>query len=129
MIIQNLGLKNKRIMTALGEVQFNENGKAEVQDEQGRRLSSLKGFVVVEEKQETDNKQPEQDKVVSQNEEKDDVIDKDNESFTGTITLEEIKAAKNVPILKKIAKDNNIDVEGLAKKDEIANAIIEGLGL
>ena len=112
MILKNLYLKNKKLTTAFGEFTFDGEGKADIPDEQANKLLELKGY----ERIDKEDEQKAEVKPAEKTEEVTKTIDK--------VTVEDIKA-KNVPMLKKFAKDNNIEVEGLTKKEELVDAILK----
>lgn len=139
--------KGKSIATAIGLISFDENGIAEVNDEEMvEKLLQLDGYKRPEGEETSDQtkqseqsqneiKQPEvkdnssEEQSTQENDEEalndedeeevDEEVDEEGEELT-----EEVLIAKNVPQLRKIAKDNSIDLNGATKKDEIIAIIL-----
>ena len=133
--IINLLLKGQAVMTSGGRIDFDSEGVAEVEDEElVDRLVQLKGY----ERADSQPEQPEQPEEPKEEEkveevppeeentqEIDESTSEDKEEGTPESEFtEEFLSAKNVPQLKKIAKDNNIDLAGASKKDEIIAVIL-----
>lgn len=125
-MIFNNRLKNKELVTSKGKIQFNAEGVADIQDEElVNKLLELSGYSLFDGEQpkkavESPKEEDEStDEVDESTDEVDDDIFSENDEFT-----EESLSTKNVPQLRKIAKDNNIDIAGANKKDEIIAIII-----
>ena len=141
--------KGKSIVTAIGLISFDENGIAEVNDEEMvEKLLQLDGYKRPEgeeisdqtkqsEQPQNEIKQPEvkdnsseeqstqeNDEEALDDEEEVDEEEVDEEKVEGEELTEEVLIAKNVPQLRKIAKDNSIDLNGATKKDEIIAIIL-----
>ena len=119
--IFNEALANAKLTTSLGEVEFDNNGVANVEDEEFvAGLLKLKGFTLA------DGNMPnavENDSVeeVEQEAEEEPV---ESDEYAGEELSEEVLNGKNIMQLKKIAKDNNIELSGANKKDEIISIIL-----
>jgi hypothetical protein len=143
-ILKNLSFAQKELVTQWGKLLFDENGEAEVSDEAGEKLATLKGFSVVldneadknsdddENAQETENTtpgEPENGESEQQEEPADEAGEKQETAQEDTpaapVYTEEELNAKNVPQLKKIAKDMGLKVAADAKKAELVNAILK----
>lgn len=149
----NNRLKGKQLATSIGLIQFDANGVADIADEEMvEKLLELKGYSLAEEGEnsaqnlekdsETEKTSPEEkntqenDENTSEDvqdeedkaEDKSEEVEGDSEDAAdeGAWTEEKL-ANKNVPQLKKIAKDNNIDLNGASKKDEIIAIILGAL--
>lgn len=130
-------LKGKAVVTSGGLITFDSEGVANVDDEElVERLIQLKGYKRAKEDIQPENPEPqeeakEEDKVEevppeeenAQETDESTSEDKEEEAAESKFT-EEFLSAKNVPQLKKIAKDNNIDLAGATKKDEIIAIIL-----
>lgn len=119
--IFNEALANAKLTTSLGEVEFDNNGIADVEDEEFvAELLKLKGFTLA------DGNMPKavEDSVeeVEQESEEEPAVESDEDS--GEELSEEVLNGKNIMQLKKIAKDNNIELSGANKKDEIISIIL-----
>lgn len=119
--IFNEALANAKLTTSLGEVEFDNNGVAEVEDEEFvAGLLKLKGFALA------DGNMPNavEDSVeeVEQEAEEEPAVESDEDA--GEDLSEEVLNGKNIMQLKKIAKDNNIELSGANKKDEIISIIL-----
>lgn len=119
--IFNEALASAKLTTSLGEVEFNNNGVADVEDEEFvAGLLKLKGFALadgsvpnaVEDSEEVEQESEEEPAAVESNE------------GAGEELSEEVLNGKNIMQLKKIAKDNNIELSGANKKDEIISIIL-----
>lgn len=149
----NNRLKGKQLATSIGLIQFDANGVADIADEEMvEKLLELKGYSLAEEGEnsaqnlekdsETEKTSPEE-KNTQENDEntsedvqdEEDKVEDKSEEVEGDLEdaadegawTEEKLANKNVPQLKKIAKDNNIDLNGASKKDEIIAIILGAL--
>lgn len=164
--IINPKMKGRKLTTSLGMVEFDETGVAEVSEEQSDLLSSLGGYDILTEDENSgqedeipdkmgkssdkqENQQGEDKGVSPEDEgetlkdntsedkklneeketpkvEKSDEDDEDNEDIdTDTDILTEDELSKmNVPQLKKVAKENDIDLNGATKKDDIIPIIL-----
>lgn len=92
-----------------GLLEFDNEGfltAPELDDEQKAELLTVSGFSKVLEEGEEENT--------------------DNDQQDGLELPEELRELKNVPQLRKYAKDNNIEITG-AKKDEILGEILAAL--
>ena len=137
--------KGKSIATAIGLISFDENGIAEVDDEEMvEKLLQLDGYERPEgeevseqpkqsEHHQNEAKQPEvkENSSGGENTQENDEDNSDDEKekvgeekSEGEELTEEVLTTKNVPQLRKIAKDNNIDLNGATKKDEIVAIIL-----
>lgn len=151
-ILKNLDFKEKDLVTQWGKLHFDKNGEVEVNDEVGKKLSTLKGFSVEAEEesgnnsddeensQENENETPEDEEsekeVETDSEEsEDDTTEDDAEAETEdeeseeeveettTYTEKELEE-KTVPQLRKIAKDMGLAISSDAKKKQIIDAIL-----
>lgn len=116
--IFNEALASAKLTTSLGEVEFDNNGVAEVEDEEFvAGLLKLKGFALA------DGSVPNAvEEVEQENDEEPAAVESDEDA--GEELSEEILNGKNIMQLKKIAKDNNIELSGANKKDEIISIIL-----
>lgn len=120
--IFNEALASAKLTTSLGEVEFDNNGVANVEDEEFvAGLLKLKGFTLA------DGSVPNAvedsvEEVEQENEEEPAAVESDEDA--GEDLSEEILNGKNIMQLKKIAKDNNIELSGANKKDEIISIIL-----
>lgn len=131
--IFNNRLKGKQLATSGGKIQFNAEGVAEIANEElVEKLLGLKGYSLVEDTENpVKNPKKEPDMVKSSDEDEkpqeEDENTSDEEDAEGVAEAEyteESLMEKNVPQLKKVAKDNNIDLAGATKKDEIIAIIL-----
>lgn len=141
-LLRNPNFAGKPLVTQWGKLIFNENGEAEVSEDAGKKLGTLKGFSFVsgdevesssddeENSQETENTTPESSENESEVEESSEEAtseESENEDVaieTTAYTEEELNK-KNVPQLKKIAKDLGLSIPADAKKQQVIAAIIE----
>lgn len=120
--IFNEALASAKLTTSLGEVEFDNNGVADVEDEEFvAGLLKLKGFALA------DGSVPNAvedsvEEVEQENEEEPAAVESDEDA--GEELSEEVLNGKNIMQLKKIAKDNNIELSGANKKDEIISIIL-----
>ena len=120
--IFNEALASAKLTTSLGEVEFDNNGVANVEDEEFvAGLLKLKGFALA------DGSVPNAvedsvEEVEQENEEEPAAVESDEDA--GEELSEEVLNGKNIMQLKKIAKDNNIELSGANKKDEIISIIL-----
>nr|DAN40036.1 MAG TPA: HeH/LEM domain [Herelleviridae sp.] len=120
--IFNEALASAKLTTSLGEVEFDNNGVADVEDEEFvAGLLKLKGFTLA------DGNMPNAvedsvEEVEQENEEEPAAVESDEDA--GEELSEEVLNGKNIMQLKKIAKDNNIELSGANKKDEIISIIL-----
>ena len=120
--IFNEALASAKLTTSLGEVEFDSNGVANIEDEEFvAGLLKLKGFSLA------DGSVPhavEDDSIeeVEQEAEEETAVESDEDA--GEELSEEVLNGKNIMQLKKIAKDNNIELSGANKKDEIISIIL-----
>ena len=120
--IFNEALASAKLTTSLGEVEFDNNGVADVEDEEFvAGLLKLKGFSLA------DGNMPKAvedsvEEVEQENEEEPAAVESDEDA--GEELSEEVLNGKNIMQLKKIAKDNNIELSGANKKDEIISIIL-----
>ena len=116
MQIKNFRIRGKRIATSTGEIQFDENGIAEVDEEFALLLAELKGYEVIEEQADEENSnltdgQPN----TEENELADEQPNEEsNSKIFDSMTIEQ---------LRQYAKDNNIDLKGASKKSDILSII------
>lgn len=134
--IFNNRLKGKQLATSQGLIQFNAEGVADISNEElVEKLLELKGYTLVEgseKSSENPDKTPKVEKTsdekenTQKNDEDDSKSDEENneEKVVETTFIPEELEGKNVAQLKKIAKDNNIDLQGATKSDEIKAIII-----
>lgn len=134
--IFNNRLKGKQLATSQGLIQFNTEGVADISNEElVEKLLELKGYTLVEgseKSSENPDKTPKVEKTsdekenTQKNDEDDSKSDEENneEKVVETTFIPEELEGKNVAQLKKIAKDNNIDLQGATKSDEIKAIII-----
>lgn len=141
MKVQNLSKAGKSVLTAIGSIQFDNNGVAEVKDEDfAKSLLELKGYepadpnaiVEMPEEPETtedaapeevDNGEEETSEEVETTEDAEAGDDTDEAGDDNDELINELNAM-TVPQLRKYAKDNNIDLQGASKKDEIIPVIL-----
>lgn len=116
--IFNEALASAKLTTSLGEVEFDNNGVADVEDEEFvAGLLKLKGFTLA------DGSVPNAvEDSVEEAEEEPAAVESDEDA--GEELSEEVLNGKNIMQLKKIAKDNNIELSGANKKDEIISIIL-----
>lgn len=107
MKIINNALRDSSIMTAIGSIQFNENGVADVEDEFAVQLLELRGYEAVNDDFKTEDETA--------------VIDSNNNCKE---SLKDSLDKMNVMQLKKYAKDNEINTTA-SKKTELIAEIIE----
>lgn len=144
--IFNNRLKGKQLATSQGLIQFNAEGVADISNEElVEKLLELKGYTLVEGSEKSSENPDKTSKVektsdeeenTQKNDEDDSKSDEENDNTEeedetkndaeddGVWTEEKLAAIKNVAQLKKIAKDNNIDLQGATKSDEIKAIII-----
>ena len=108
-IVNNL-LKNKGLVTSFGNIQFNENGEADVTEEQSKKLLQLSNYFI------KGAKKAEQPKIEDKSAEP-----KVEEQKAEAIDLDKM----NIPQLRKYAKEKNIDLGSAKSKEEII-AVING---
>lgn len=145
-ILRNPRFSGKNLVTQWGKLTFNENGEVEVSEDAGKKLGTLKGFSVVldkevetsspdeensqementtAEKAENESEAEESSKDVSEKNETEDEAAEEKSVETTDYTEEELEK-KNVPQLKKIAKDMGLTVSSDAKKKQVIAAILE----
>lgn len=136
-ILKNLSFANKALVTQWGKLLFDAEGKTKVDDEAGKKLSTLKGFSVdldsdmeessysEENPQETKDTTPEnEENEVQEQEDVSDSEEAETESEIVDYTENEL-GEKNVPQLKKIAKELGIKTASDAKKQQLIEAILE----
>lgn len=121
--IFNEALASAKLTTSLGEVEFDNNGVANVKDEEFvAGLLKLKGFALA------DGNMPNsvEDSVeeVEQEAEEEEPAAVESDEDAEEELSEEVLNGKNIMQLKKIAKDNNIELSGANKKDEIISIIL-----
>lgn len=142
-------MKGRKLNTAFGLFEFDQQGIAEVPDEHVNKLLALNGYKLIGGKpaapenngqdddlnaqdgaedgqvgknpNEEENTQNDDENDAEQAEENND--DEEQSGGKPTMTVEQLNG-KNVAQLKKIAKDNNIDLAGATKKDEIIPIIL-----
>ena len=119
--IFNEALASAKLTTSLGEVEFDNNGVANVEDEEFvAGLLKLKGFTLADGS--VPNAVEDSVEEVEQEAEEENVVESDEDA--GEELSEEVLNGKNIMQLKKIAKDNNIELSGANKKDEIISIIL-----
>lgn len=147
-ILKNANFANKGLVTQWGRLQFNEKGEVEVSENAGKKLSTLEGFSVdldgsmetssdkEENDQETEDttaedsendSEPEEGETSAEQEEDAQQVDDEEENATeeeNAAYTEEELAKKNVPQLKKIAKDLKLDMPSDSKKQQLIDAIL-----
>ena len=119
--IFNEALASAKLTTSLGEVEFDNNGVANVEDEEFvAGLLKLKGFTLA------DGSVPKavEDDSVEEVEQEAEEEPVESDEDAGEDLSEEVLNGKNIMQLKKIAKDNNIELSGANKKDEIISIIL-----
>lgn len=120
--IFNEALASAKLTTSLGEVEFDNNGVADIKDEEFvAGLLKLKGFTLA------DGSVPKAvedsvEEVEQEAEEEPAAVESDEDA--GEELSEDVLNGKNIMQLKKIAKDNNIELSGANKKDEIISIIL-----
>ena len=147
-------MKGRQLNTAFGQFKFDQQGIAEIPDEHVNKLLALSGYKLVsdtggesvepekedEPDAQNDTENGQMNKTLDeeendQNDNKNDAEQVEDEQDEETeqedepknskpaVTVEYLNS-KNVAQLKKIAKDNDIDLAGAAKKDEIIPIIL-----
>lgn len=142
-LLRNPNFAGKPLVTQWGKLIFNENGEAEVSEDAGKKLGTLKGFSFVsgdevesssddeENSQETEDTTPESSENESEVEESSEEATSEEESENEDVAVEttayteEELNKKNVPQLKKIAKDLGLSIPADAKKQQVIAAIVE----
>lgn len=135
--------KGSSIATSIGIITFDANGIADVDDEEMvEKLLQLDGYERPDseeadkqpeqsEQPQNETKQPaaEENSSEEENDQKNDesTSEDEKEKADSEELTEEVLTTKNVPQLRKIAKDNNIDLNGATKKDEIVAIILGSL--
>lgn len=108
-IVNNL-LKNKGLVASFGKISFNENGEADVTEEQSKKLLQLSNYFI------KGAKKADQPKVET----------KPIETTVEEPKSEEVDLDKlNIPQLRKYAKEKGIDLGSAKSKEEII-AVING---
>lgn len=135
--IFNNRLKGKQLSTSYGKVQFNSDGVAEIENEElVEKLLELNGYKLVEgDENAAENHQEKPDagktstaeETTQKNAEDTSEDEEEDDGVAETEYTEESLMEKNVPQLKKVAKDNDIDLAGATKKDEIIAIILGAL--
>lgn len=121
--IFNEALASDKLTTSLGEVEFDNNGVANVEDEEFvAGLLKLKGFALADGNMPKAVEDNSVEEVEQENEEEPAAVESDEDA--GEDLSEEVLNGKNIMQLKKIAKDNNIELSGANKKDEIISIIL-----
>ena len=121
--IFNEALASAKLTTSLGEVEFDNNGVAEVEDEEFvAGLLKLKGFTLADGNMPQPVEDNSVEEVEQEAEEEPAAVESDEDA--GEDLSEEVLNGKNIMQLKKIAKDNNIELSGANKKDEIISIIL-----
>jgi len=121
--IFNEALAGAKLNTSLGEVEFDNNGVAEVEDEEFvAGLLKLKGFALADGSVHNAVENDSVEEVEQENEEEPAAVESDEDA--GEDLSEDVLNGKNIMQLKKIAKDNNIELSGANKKDEIISIIL-----
>ena len=119
--IFNEALASAKLTTSLGEVEFDNNGVADIKDEEFvAGLLKLKGFSLADGS--VPNAVEDSVEEVEQEAEEEPAVESDEDA--GEELSEEVLNGKNIMQLKKIAKDNNIELSGANKKDEIISIIL-----
>lgn len=123
--IINLRMKNKKMNTSIGVIEFDSEGVADIKNEEYvADLLELNGFELADgEKMPEKASKKEDSEVISEVEENAQETEEETEESPGELS-EESLLEKNVPQLRKIAKDNGIDLAGASKKDEIIAVIL-----
>ena len=121
-LIQNILLKNKNLATSFGMFTFDDKGIADIPKEQADKLLQLKGYTCLDESPQV-TKTPEVPTMTTPE------IDGDNSEKKEQVTTIEELNSKNVPMLKKFAKEQNINTEGLSTKTELVDAIVAAMNL
>lgn len=106
-------LRNKKVSTTKGMVQFDENGIAEVTEEVAAVLVTLPGYTLIDG----------EDAEIDEGTVTDDTSDTEEENDAKNAIEDEL-AGLNVPQLRKYAKEHGIDLMGAAKRDEIMAIIV-----
>lgn len=116
MFVENLKYVNKNLIGSCGVISFNDEGVAEVNDEYGKMLIQVRGFKEV---------------VRPTSEDKKSVENQFNTDNTSKVLEDKDTAKKGQDFsalsifqLKKIAKENKVDLGNATKKQEIL-AILE----
>lgn len=121
--IFNEALASAKLTTSLGEVEFDNNGVADVEDEEFvAGLLKLKGFTLADGSVPNAVENDSVEEVEQEAEEEPATVESDEDA--GEELSEEVLNGKNIMQLKKIAKDNNIELSGANKKDEIISIIL-----
>lgn len=123
-------MKGKKMTTSIGIIEFDANGVADIKDENYvASLMELDGFELADGEQMPEKVDDNEEVEVPSEEEESPQETEEETAETpaeeeASEFSEEALADKNVPQLRKIAKDNNIDLAGASKKDEIVAIII-----
>ena len=118
MVIQNKKFANQKLSTGFGFVVFDEQGKAEIENEHGNKLLRLKGFTKIEVSDEETNS--ELSNTATTDTEDDSTIevsDEEKESKLNSLN------SLNVAQLKKYAREHDIELGDASKKQEILDII------
>lgn len=105
-IVNNL-LKNKGLVASFGKISFNENGEADVTEEQSKKLLQLSNYFI------KGAKKADQPKI--------ETVSKVEEPKSEEVDLDKL----NIPQLRKYAKEKGIDLGSAKSKEEII-AVING---
>ena len=145
--VLNESMKGKTVVMACGQVSFDENGVAEIADEEFvAELVQLNGYSMADgstpapkkpvfepadndtDETSTEEKNTQNDAETDENDGQEESSEETSETEESGLTIADLEK-KNVAQLKKIAKDNDVDLAGASKKDEIMSIIIGALGL
>lgn len=116
-ILKNKRYANAAIVTAFGKIQFDADGKADIDDTAAAKLATLEGFSIDGEVSEVEKKTVKETKSEQVEDAKE--VEADDAEEEDEVDL----ASMNVPQLRKYAKDNGIDLGNAQKKDDIIAVI------
>lgn len=130
-LLRNPNFKGQDLVTQWGKLTFDENGEVEVTEDAGRKLGTLKGFSFVSDEEMEENSTEEENAQETENTTSDEAENESGdeeesaeEETSATAYTEEELNEKNVPQLRKIAKDMGLAVPSDAKKKQVIEAIL-----
>lgn len=127
--IMNLRMKEKRLVTAFGLIQFDSDGIVDLPEDQAEEFLKLAGFESVKEIKNSEQKTTNEPPVINsstdeENKQKNDKNKQEDENQDEP--AKEILDFDKMTVLqlKKYAKEHDIDLMGANKKDEIIPLIV-----
>lgn len=125
--VMNWMLKGKKLTSSFGDFEFDENGIAEMDEEQAARLTQLGGYsLVVDEEpvqETTENDAPVNEIPEMETSSTEEETAQETDENAPAEEEEVDFASLNVPQLKKYAKEHDIDLNGATKKNEIIDIL------